>query len=229
MSIINFLGIESGFGEKHTNAFFENEKAQFFIDLSMTNIKRAKELVNENKNVFMFITHMHADHISGIPIFIQFLYYVKNKKITFIIPEKISISFKTYLSICGILENMYDIKETISLNELEVDSIKYKAIETYHCPEIDCFGYIFNINNNLIVYTGDTAEFLNFEDYFNDAKEIYIDTSVNYGKVHLTLTSILEKFGDNPKSDIYLMHIDNIEKAKEMIINKEKYYIANII
>ena len=84
-----------------------------------------------------------------------------------------------------------------------------------------CYGYVFKIDNKIVVYSGDTATLSPYLKYLDNAFEFYIDISVDYGQVHLILDedtlNILNKL--SKEVDIYLMHIDNIEKAKSIIQN----------
>ena len=231
--MIKFLGLDSGFGNFHTNAFFKTNKSLVYIDLSGTNMEKAKNLLNENldKEIYMLITHMHADHISGIPIFTQYAYFVQNKIIKFIIPERLENDFETFMKITGISEDIFNIETLEEFDNRLFSDFRVEAISTYHCNELigKCFGYLIEINKEKYLYTGDTAKIKDFEPYLCDIKSLYIDTSVNYGKVHLKLDEILNYFGDSPSFDIYLMHLDDKKKAEEIIKNKEKYHIGEII
>ena len=231
--MINFLGLESGFGNYHTNAFFKTPNSLVFIDLSGTNIKKANKLLSENldKDIYVLITHMHADHISGIPIFTQTAFYVYEKTIKYLVPSNLEEDFKTHFKITGINDNIYEFyKLDIAVGNVFED-FNLIPIKTYHCDELvgKCFGYLINANNKSILYTGDTACISDFKDYFSKIDELYIDCSVNYGKVHVKLSEILEYLGDNSIFDVYLMHLDDIEKASEIIKEKQKYHLGNVI
>ena len=90
---LNFLGCGSGFTDSHNNAFFTTEENDIvFIDLSMLNIRKALKLINGKKDVYLLITHMHDDHVSGLTLFIQYLYYtLGNRILNIVIPEVLYI------------------------------------------------------------------------------------------------------------------------------------------
>lgn len=231
--MIKFLGLESGFGDYHTNAFFKTDKSLVYIDLSGTSMKKAKRLLEENldKEIFMLVTHLHADHISGIPIFIQTAFYVYHKTINFVIPTNIKDDFKNYLKITGINPSIYNVNYVDDLKEVSFVDFKVTPISTFHCEELinKCFGYLIEVNERKYLYTGDTAILEPFKPFLNNLESLYIDTSVDYGKVHLRLDEILDYFGDSPSFNIYLMHLDNVGKAFSIIKDKKNYFLGEVI
>ena len=57
--------------------------------------------------------------------------------------------------------------------------------------------------------------------YLTDNSILYVDTSVYYGKVHLKLEDILDEFISLTQRGIkvYLMHLDDILSAEEIVQN----------
>lgn len=93
-----------------------------------------------------------------------------------------------------------------------------KLIPTTHAPELDgkCFGYEFLVNGVKVVYTGDTNTLDDFMPFVKPGCEFYVDMSFDYGKVHLLWDDVKKQLRNiSTTSDVYLMHVDNIDKAKD--------------
>lgn len=210
---INFLGNGSGFTDNHTNAYFKNNDDLVVIDLSMMHFDKVIKMdLEKNKNVYILVTHMHPDHVSGIGMLVQYCYYVLKNKITIIAPDILHEDMKTFLNVQGINENLYNID-----NPVNYEWIK-KVYKTKHAEELNCFGYMLNIDNQHCIYTGDTATLDAFKKDIIPGIEIYIDISYSYGGVHIKYSDVeqlLNEYAEN-NVKIYLMHIDNIKKMKEI-------------
>lgn len=72
---LKFLGNGSGFSNSHTGAYFEKDEDIIFIDYSMLNILKMVELAKNYGNVYVYMTHLHSDHSSGLGLFAQYMYY----------------------------------------------------------------------------------------------------------------------------------------------------------
>ncbi len=212
---LTFLGNESGFGVHHTNAYFYDDGNLVFIDLSMSNIEKAKKLISTvSKNIYIVITHMHDDHFSGVTLFSQFCFYVNGISPHIVVPEELMEDILTEFKIKGMGEGVAAI---CSLSEYSFPWMK-KVIPTTHAPELDgkCFGYEFLVNGVKVVYTGDTNTLDDFMPFVKPGCEFYVDMSFDYGKVHLLWDDVKKQLRNiSTTSDVYLMHVDNIDKAKD--------------
>ena len=222
---LNFLGNGSGFSKTHTGAYFINGKDLIIIDCSMLNLQKILSLGIENfENVYLLITHMHDDHVSGVTLFIQYMYYVYKNKLNILLPKELIENVLLDFKIKGIpneIYNLYNLDKDISYSWF------VSKIPTKHAPELDgeCFGYVFNIDGKLIVYSGDTNTLAPYESFLELATEFYVDISANYGSVHLKYEDVEEKllsYINKYNLDIYVMHIDNEEALKKIINEKIK-------
>ena len=227
MQSLKFLGNGSGFSKTHNNAFFETKDEFIIIDCSMLNIHKLLELKPYDKETFLFVTHMHDDHVSGIPLLCQYYFYVYKRKLNIIVPKNIYEDMKQELNIKGIDSNIYNLFDTKQLNkEWFLD-----CIATSHAPELEnkCFGYIFFIKDKKCVYTGDTNTLEPFKEYINTCEELYIDVSASYGRVHLKYEDIKEDLLKiSNEKEIYLMHIDDEIKMNQLIQNTKIKIVKSI-
>lgn len=221
--LLHFFGTGSGFTDSHTNAYFFHNDDLILIDLSMQHISKALDIIRSKKylnHIYMVITHMHDDHVSGLTLFIQYLYYtMNNRKLKIVIPQELLADVTNELLIKGILPGLYEIipasqfTDTALTQNPAVNQWLTRCIPTRHAPELKskCFGYEFNINGQKVLYSGDTNRLTDFLPYTEDADEFYVDCSFNYGGVHLKwspkLKIQLKQIRNHTK--VYLMHIDN--------------------
>lgn len=219
---LKFLGNGSGFTTSHNNAYFNYDDNIVFIDLSLLNLEKALEVQKNYKEVFILVTHMHDDHVSGIPLFAQYLYYLYNKKLRVIVPSMIYEDMLKELKIKGINDTIIIVDEIIS-NYLFIEEV----VPTKHANELEnkCFGYVLNIGSKVCIYTGDTCDLSDFHFELSEGcDEFYVDVSYDYGVVHLKWDDIKEELNKIAKScKVYLMHLDNKEKFENLILGENIY------
>ena len=208
---LTFLGRDSGFGAKNNSAYIELQNKLILIDCGFTVFHQVKEKFDFNKyeEIDIIITHLHNDHAGTLSQLILYLYFIYRKKVNVITNcEKI----KEYLDITGTPQDAYCIK-----NKTEyVDFIK-----TEHVKYLDAYGFKLNIQGKNIIYSGDTNTLEPYRPYLNEADEFYVDVS-RFGGAHLKIDDILEDLKEIKESgtDVYLMHLDDIEYIKEVTKNQ---------
>ena len=212
---INFIGNGSAFSRTNNNAYFIKDNNLYLIDLSMLNMNKIIDTFSFDKynSINIIITHMHNDHVSGIPTFLQLLFHKYEIVTNIICPEKLSNDIKTILDITGVHKEYYNI---IDSNNIE---FILKTILTKHSDSLKngSYSYLFKLNNKLCLYTGDTASLDAYNKFINDCDEVYIDTSYNDVSVHVNWSYLKDNL---PKcKNIYLMHLDDegnlIEEVKK--------------
>lgn len=231
MKTLKFLGIESGFGINNTSAYTIENNNLVLIDCGGTTFGKLLKMDNDTgflkkkDNIGIIITHLHDDHVGSLGTLLCYCKYILNKKP--IIYTKCE-NIKERLLLGGYKEDLYEIKES---NNIEF-------IKTIHDENLDCYGFKMTINEKKIIYTGDTSTFAPFATKLDGVSEIYVDTNLRKNNVHINLLDYLDYFKElvNLGLDVYLMHLDDIDKTKELIqdtgillANEDKLYKEDII
>lgn len=227
---LHFFGTGSGFAESHTNAYFFYGKDLVLIDMSMDHVRKAVSLAEEKnpENIFLLLTHLHPDHVSGVSMLCQFLYYTRNKtrmKIT--VPDFLADGIRGILDAECADRGLYEILSTENMIQEHTEWLR-RVIPTFHAPELEgkCFGYLLNTDRTDIVYTGDTCRLDDFMPYFHEGCEAYIDCSVHYGGVHLKLEDEKDRLAHIAENgtNVYLMHTDDLDALEKQ--KPENVHIA---
>ena len=88
---LHFLGTGDAFSRHPNNAYFRpDEDTLVFIDLDARNFMRAKREIERKlpKRIYVLITHMHNDHVSGIPTLAEWLKYRCQRQPSYLRPGK---------------------------------------------------------------------------------------------------------------------------------------------
>ena len=180
--LLEFIGNDAGFGNKNNSAYIEFENKLFIIDCGYTVFNEIKNKFEFNKydEINIIITHLHNDHAGSLSQLILYLWFVYKIKVNVISK---CINIETYLKITGTVPEAYEVKT-------EFNNIQF--IKTKHVDYLDAYGFIMNISDRTILYTGDTATLSTFLPYLNDIDELYIDLSKS-GGAHIKIDDILDE------------------------------------
>ncbi len=210
-----FLGRDSGFGKENTSAYVINGNTFLLVDCGYTVFNKVMwELdITKYENIQIIVTHLHNDHAGSLGHLIACLWFNYNKKTTLISKcEHIA----EFLDFTGTPREAYNLVDNFKEYDLEF-------IKTEHTPYVDAYGFKATINNRKIVYTGDTGTIEPYKNYLDGIDEFYIDTSVTGGGgTHLKIEEMLPLLRElkSKGTDIYLMHLQNKDKIREITNNE---------
>jgi len=225
-----FLGRGAAFNPKegNTSAYFVENNKLFLIDCGESVFERLVEtgILENIEEINLMITHTHSDHIGSIGSLAMYSFYKLHKPLNIIMPTeaKYLSNIENILSGFDCDREMYNY-----INEKEYDN-KHKTfknirfIETKHRGSLNCYGVLFETQNGLIYYSGDTSEIENIKRLIENNElidKIYIDTTTDDypGNVHLNIEILKKEIPEELKSRTYCMHLNNddcIERAKEL-------------
>lgn len=216
---LRFLGTGNAFSKHPNNAYFmPDEETIVFIDMDARNLARAQNVIRRKmpKRIYVLVTHLHNDHVSGIPTLAEWLHFRCREytdSLYICAPEKMLVILARELfEHRNISDNMVALVTAESIcREEKNDKWLLMVIPTehvgYHFENL-CFGYLLSIGYLRVLYSGDTRT---LEPFLNvSCDEFYCDMS-DYGgadRPHLfwdeDKDALIRKSQD---CDVYLMHM----------------------
>lgn len=244
--VLNFFGRGSGFADEHTSAYFATENNEMvIIDCPASTFFKLKKMdLSSYEKLYVLVTHTHADHIGCLGLFVQYAYFTLKKPVVVVAPsEEVAKDIATLFRI----EGNHPSWCTITVDDVWENDWFGGLTLTEHSPQLEskCFGYYLIIDNTHVIYTGDTATLDPFrnlidaiivEESLKDESErkkheLYVDTSVYYGMIHLKLEDALDELKELAENGIkvYLMHLDDIDAAERIIKDIPNIEVVPII
>jgi phosphoribosyl 1,2-cyclic phosphodiesterase len=206
-------------GSSGNCSFIESGNNIVFIDIGIS-FRKLSELVNLerflNKNIYLFITHEHSDHITGLKTF----------------QDKLKPVILTGEGTADVLKNKrIDVNNFFILKKDKIYNINGFKVAPFHTPHdaLEPLGYKFFFDDKNITFATDLGVCPNYLiDYFNDndllvLESNYEDTLLYNGKYHKSLKrrisslkghlsnkevfNIISKMNTSNIKKIYLGHI----------------------
>jgi len=224
--VLKFFGRGAENANENTSAYFTTENKELvIIDCTFSAYQKLKKMdLTSYEKIYILITHTHAGKISGLSLFLKHAYFNLNKQTIVVVPnEEVSKDIKTLFEIVG---NELSWCKLITADDNGLWETKwfYGYALTEHSPRLKnkCCGYEFIVDGINVIYTGDTSTLEPFgfmQEDIDGETQIYVDTTIHEGKVHLKLKDHLDELKKLAEKGIkvYLMHLDDIEAAEEII------------
>ncbi len=231
---LNFLGRGGAFNTKEGNnaAYFVENNELFLIDCGETVFESLNNgFLNGLDSINVMITHTHSDHIGSLGSLVMFSYFVLHKPVKIILPTdaKHLVNIDKILFGFGCTEDMFEYVNEKQFDDKYTTFSNVRYIETQHCDELDSYSLLFNTNNGIVFYSGDTKDDVVIRKLLESGKKIdklFVDsTTLNYpANVHLYIGFLNELIPDELKSRVYCMHINNDD-----CITQAKNYGFNVV
>lgn len=209
VKILRFLGCGAAFNPAlgNTSAYFEKNNNLYLIDCGELIFHKLYEegMLTKYNDIYVLITHMHADHVGSLGSLISYAYFVIGKKITVIYPN--AVLWKL-LDLMGIGRETYHRRVCM---ETKIDEICIKAVEVKHADDMKCYGYAISNNEETIYYSGDSYEIPQqiLKEFFNGKIcNIYQDTTEKESShlSHFPLEQLAALIPVEFRSRVYCMH-----------------------
>ena len=220
MTSLTFLGCGDAFssgGRFNTCFLVDTEETRFLIDFGATSMAALKRAgVNANEIPLIFITHLHGDHVGGLP---------------FLLLEAALVSKRTApLSVVGppglkvhlprLTEALFpgtSLELPFELNVLElppdlpaeVTGVRVTPHLVKHAPSIFCTGLRFELGDKILAYSGDTLWTPSLPQLARDADLFVCDAYSRAQETaqHLDYATLKERFAELGAKRIVLTHL----------------------
>ncbi len=218
--MLTFLGRGSAFTDQHTSAYFVDGNDLVIIDCSMSAFQKLNNRdLSGYEHIYILVTHTHGDHVSGIGMLIDLVYFLLKKPITVAAASEEVISDLRYLlrNIEGCSDDWY---ELITADKLGKDWF-LGSIPTTHTAELagKCFGYRLKVEGKNVVYTGDTGIIEPYREYITEGTYLYMEVSAYKSAVHLYCEDVKDIISGYTSKGVhvFLMHMDDEDKILEVL------------
>ncbi len=227
---IIFLGTGTGVPEKNnspSSLLIEHMNTKIILDFGegmMKNLVRKNIRINDIEAVFL--THFHIDHVIGIiPLLFAFRFEADPRKKEFFIfgpeglKELIENIFKLFEGQIEPKNYKLKVYEINPGEEFKFKKIKIKTFKTKHRAE--SIGYILNVKDKKIVYTGDTDYDENYKEILKNVDILITECSVPIEiENHMNPQKVLKLIKDINPFKTYLIHLYPIMDRKKI----KKYF-----
>ncbi|MBK1811178.1 MBL fold metallo-hydrolase [Clostridium sp. YIM B02505] len=227
MSKIIFLGTNGWYDSKTGNTpsvLIENEEYYLILDAG-NGISKLNNYIDSDKPVYLFLSHFHLDHISGL----HTLFKNKFSKGLYIIVQDGGEDFlKKFINspfTVPIKQLPFNV-EIIEVGKISKE-LPFKASFLPLKHSIEVLGIRLEINNKIITYCTDTAECQNAITLAKYADILITECSMapnveKDAKVHLNPQMAARLAKEAEAKNLYLMHFDaSTYTNKEMRIEAE--------
>jgi len=223
-----FLGKGSAYYPvmKNTSAYFIYDNNFFLIDCGESVFEQVYNLkeLHDCDQIYVLITHLHADHIGSLGSLISYCRYVLGRRIYIIHPVTSVIELLTLLGIHK--ENyIYQSELPAHLKDIEVT-----AISVAHVPNMSCFGYLITVGFETIYYSGDASgipDMILTRFLSGEIDRLYQDTATGRSDhpTHCYIEDLEHMIPPAKRSLVYCMHLDG--DVTGLLLSKG-FRIANV-
>lgn len=208
--MLRFLGVGSAFNPEdgNTSAYFIENQTLYLIDCGELIFKELVHHIplSEIKQVQIFITHTHADHVGSLGTFIAYLSSQHQIQPTI---YHAGVEIADLLRRMGITSDSY---YEMKIQKVDLGVYSFEWVQTKHTDKLACFGLLIETEGETIYYSGDSNIIpKKIYDRFmkEEIKLLYQDVTLHSeNKAHLPLEELAELIPFHLRDRVIAMHID---------------------
>ena len=165
------------------------------------------------------ISHFHADHTFGWPfLLLELVQTPRSTPLHIVGPPGVRSFLDSMLTLGGVpniaaaAERALDVRFTeIDRSWQTVGSLRLRGIEVEHVPELDCFGYLFDIRGEIVGYSGDTRTCPGLEELAAEADVLILECNGPHDPAlpvtHMDPTAVEGLHARHPDLPLVLTHL----------------------
>ena len=146
---LHFFGCGSAFNPAmgNTSAWFEMDGCLFLVDCGETvyELLMKRSDLREYRQIYVLLTHLHADHVGSLGSLISYNYCILGRKICVIHPRATVVEL---LRLMGIKDEFYNYYQELPE---DVGCLRAEPVPVEHADNMDCFGYILETEGMRII------------------------------------------------------------------------------
>lgn len=151
---LHFLGIGSAYNTEwhNSNAYFYKENSLILLDCGESAFARLMEkslLFQPLDSIYVFLTHLHADHAGSLPSLCSYVAEHMRKKVRIIYPGQ---EIDDYLRLAGIPSENYDHPYS---DRACLPFLQAEAIPTEHVSGYPSYGWLLKDETGEYYFSGD--------------------------------------------------------------------------
>jgi ribonuclease BN (tRNA processing enzyme) len=185
--------------------------------LSLEQVSENTPLLDWVDEVFVFITHLHCDHVGSLAVLCDDLKHKrqKNNLVTIVTgSDSVRNDIDKLLSIQGVVAKYIlasQLVENFPLKSVKADRIK-------HVPQMESYALTLEFDEGYLFYSGDQNDpdaiksFIS-STFSNKIYRMYIDAAYNGSPAHMSMRELAEIIPDHLTKKVYCMHCD-VDKKK---------------
>lgn len=199
--------------------------------------------INYNKIKTIFISHMHADHFSGVPMLLQLMqlkgkYGKRKDNLSLFIPHESINSVKKYLETIYLMQellpyklNILPIDNALVYSDKNLEVVAYpnahlnglKEIkEQYPLISLESFSYLVKMGDKKIAYSGDIKDVEELSRFIDGVDLLLVEMA------HITPETLFSFLANHEISRIICLHIGPAwDNKDEIFLKLGRKYLGN--
>lgn len=208
----DFIGKGSAFYPPYgnTGAYMLRDKELYLLDcgeMAFDYLYRHANL-DAAENVYVILTHLHADHVGSLGTLISYFYCLRKMRIYVVHPEDAVVRL---LALEGLETDAYHYCATMPENRA---GLRAAPVKVRHVDNMECYGYLLSDGEETIYYSGDACEIpQGVKEMFFAGKidRLYQDTSTHDSPnpSHCYYEKLEAEIPPEWRDKVYCMHLDS--------------------
>lgn len=169
----------------------------------------------------VFISHFHADHTFGWPfLLLEYLIGTRRRSDLWVVgPPGIQAQLEDMIRVGFYPQHDRDrggfdlrfVEVSGDGKEQEAGGIRFRSERVEHVPELECFGFVFELPGRRIGYSGDTRLCDGLRRLAAAADTLVLECNQRHGPtlVHMTLDDVRTLRREIPETPFILTHLGN--------------------